>query len=314
MNINYSIIIPHKNSPLLLQRCLDSIPKRKDIQVIIIDDNSDATKVDFEHFPGINIDGINIIFSKEGKGAGAARNKGLQIAVGKWLLFADADDFFNPCFIDTIDSYLHTEADVVYFSVNSVYSDTLMPGFRGKEINHMVIEAIQMKKMDKLRYQYLVPFSKMIRRDMVEKNHLSFDETLAHNDAMFSVKCGYYADKIEANIAQIYCATCDKNSVSHRYTEEIARDRLIVFRNINYFLEVINERQYKINLIPYLLCIHNWELRSFLKRMHLLSFKYYIFDVWSDFITTILFVLKLYFNKSSHKQYVSRKNLIKGKS
>lgn len=39
-NINYSIIIPHKNSAGLLQRCLDSIPQRDDIQIIIIDDNS----------------------------------------------------------------------------------------------------------------------------------------------------------------------------------------------------------------------------------------------------------------------------------
>ena len=39
--INYSIIIPHKNIPDLLQRCLDSIPRREDVQ-IIDDDNSNA--------------------------------------------------------------------------------------------------------------------------------------------------------------------------------------------------------------------------------------------------------------------------------
>ena len=44
-NINYSIIIPHKNSAGLLQRCLDSIPQRDDIQIIIIDDNSLNIKV-----------------------------------------------------------------------------------------------------------------------------------------------------------------------------------------------------------------------------------------------------------------------------
>lgn len=31
MALNFSIIIPHKNIPLLLQRCLDSIPNREDI-------------------------------------------------------------------------------------------------------------------------------------------------------------------------------------------------------------------------------------------------------------------------------------------
>ena len=39
--INYSIIIPHKNSTVLLERCLRSIPCRKDVQVIVVDDNSE---------------------------------------------------------------------------------------------------------------------------------------------------------------------------------------------------------------------------------------------------------------------------------
>lgn len=38
MDFIYSIIIPHKNILKLLQRCLDSIPERDDVQVIIVDD------------------------------------------------------------------------------------------------------------------------------------------------------------------------------------------------------------------------------------------------------------------------------------
>ena len=49
--INYTVIIPHKNIPELLQRCLDSIPERDDIQVIVVDDNSDESRVSFDHFP-----------------------------------------------------------------------------------------------------------------------------------------------------------------------------------------------------------------------------------------------------------------------
>lgn len=41
MNKQYSFIIPHKNSPDLLNRCIQSIPKRDDIEIIIVDDNSD---------------------------------------------------------------------------------------------------------------------------------------------------------------------------------------------------------------------------------------------------------------------------------
>ena len=58
--INYSIIIPHKNIPNLLQRCLDSIPNREDVQIIVVDDNSDPNIVDFDKFPGLNLSLIHI--------------------------------------------------------------------------------------------------------------------------------------------------------------------------------------------------------------------------------------------------------------
>lgn len=38
--IKYSIIIPHHNVPTLLERCVNSIPQRDDIQIIVVDDNS----------------------------------------------------------------------------------------------------------------------------------------------------------------------------------------------------------------------------------------------------------------------------------
>ena len=63
--INYSIIIPHKNIPNLLQRCLDSIPNREDVQIIVVDDNSDPNIVDFDKFPGLNRSNVEVIFTKE---------------------------------------------------------------------------------------------------------------------------------------------------------------------------------------------------------------------------------------------------------
>ena len=72
-NINYSIIIPHKNIPQLLQRCLDSIPIRDDVQVIVVDDNSDTDKVNFDNFPKWKGKNYEYYLTKEGKGAGSFR-------------------------------------------------------------------------------------------------------------------------------------------------------------------------------------------------------------------------------------------------
>ena len=123
----YSIIIPHKNIPQLLQRCLDSIPRREDIQIIVIDDNSSPEIVDFAHFPGRERDDVEIVFTREGRGAGYARNEGLKRAKGKWLLFADTDDFFLPDFLKTLDVYGDTDYDLVTFRAESADCDTLKP-------------------------------------------------------------------------------------------------------------------------------------------------------------------------------------------
>ena len=53
-NMNYSIIIPHKNTPELLRRCIKSIPQRDDLEIIIVDDNSSKEIVNFDNFPGLN--------------------------------------------------------------------------------------------------------------------------------------------------------------------------------------------------------------------------------------------------------------------
>ena len=55
--INYSIIIPHKNSPELLERCLNSIPERKDIEIIVVDDCSNENGR-----PQIDREGVEIIY------------------------------------------------------------------------------------------------------------------------------------------------------------------------------------------------------------------------------------------------------------
>lgn len=91
MNHNpiFSIIMLHKNTPKLLKRCLESIPRMDDIQIIVVDDNSDSNIVDFSVLIGMKDECVEIYLTKEGKGAGHACNVGMKYAKGKWLLFTD---------------------------------------------------------------------------------------------------------------------------------------------------------------------------------------------------------------------------------
>src|SRR5699024_8599309 len=92
--INLSIIIPHYNSINTLQYLLESIPNYKDIEVIVIDDHSNAeSKKELIEIGKKKSTNIKFLNNEPHKiGAGACRNIGLDKASGKWLLFADADD------------------------------------------------------------------------------------------------------------------------------------------------------------------------------------------------------------------------------
>ena len=111
-----TFIIPHKNCPKLLNRCLDSIPRRDDVEILVVDDNSSPEIVDWNTFQFTNPKCITLIKDHTGKGAGHARNIGIEKAHGKWLLFADADDYYKDGFFDTILKYKDSDLNVIYFN------------------------------------------------------------------------------------------------------------------------------------------------------------------------------------------------------
>lgn len=64
--IRYSVIIPHKDIPDLLDRLLHSIPRREDIEVFVVDDNSDP-----KIMAGYKeVAGVHYRYTRESCGAG----------------------------------------------------------------------------------------------------------------------------------------------------------------------------------------------------------------------------------------------------
>ena len=69
-----SIIVPHFNSPALLQRLLDSIPNQENVEVLVIDDLSNSHLKEYYECKDRNSD-RNVIFlnnTVQNKGAGGA--------------------------------------------------------------------------------------------------------------------------------------------------------------------------------------------------------------------------------------------------
>ena len=192
--MDYTVIIPHYNSSILLERLLKSIPSNGQFQIIVVDDNSKI-----EEYKAIEALQFNFSFElyhNEGRYAGGARNTGLKYATGKWIMFADADDYFTVDARCLIEQYLNSDYDIVFFNVISKYSDTGEDAYRATHVQSLIQKASSKNDLDVLRCCYTAPWGKMIKRQLIQENDIRFDEVIAGNDMMFSVLCGIKAKSI----------------------------------------------------------------------------------------------------------------------
>ncbi len=242
-----SIIIPHRNMPLLLERCIQSIPVSENMEIIIVDDNSDDNKVDFTRFPGENRSDTKVIFTKEGKGAGFARNIGLKYATGNWILFADADDYFEPDAFDIISEYINSEYDIVFYSAIARMSDNL------NIVSHRMdyyVKKIKKHDYSSLRYNCCTSVLKLFKHQFIINHHLKFEEIPLSNDMYFSCMAGVKANKIKIDERKLMCITERRESlVFHRHSKEERIIRFNAYMRCNALLMSIGKSRYCQNAI-----------------------------------------------------------------
>ena len=226
----YSIIIPHYNVPELLDRCLASVPIRDDLQILVVDDYSEASSLVKTHLLEKKYPHVQFIFSQKNGGGGHARNIGLKAASGEYVLFADADDTFTQEFTKLLDDYKESNSDIIFFNVCCVDEETrkqVLP-------NHVLNTYIELWDTNKekatvmLRYMFGEPWCKIVRKEVVDNNNIVFDEILVHNDTRFSYLVGHYAKSITVDKRVCYSYSVREGSVSKKrgVTRDCAKIRV----------------------------------------------------------------------------------------
>ena len=96
-----SIVIPAYNAETYLDECLRSVEacvadSRTDCEVIVVDDGSTDSTVTIAGRYNVRI------VSQPNSGLSAARNAGIRVSCGEWLMFVDADDCLLPGAVDNL--------------------------------------------------------------------------------------------------------------------------------------------------------------------------------------------------------------------
>lgn len=194
---SYSFIIPHKNSPYLLSRCLESIPERDDVEIIVVDDNSAE---DLKPHTERNDTRIIFLDEKSSCGAGHARNVGIEKATGKWLLFADCDDYYAPNFLTVLDRFIDRDIDILYFRNKRFFQmdDTIVEQYNliDEAFDHYFNSKQTIKDAIWLGLSHNAPWNKMYSKNFIDFIGCRFEEIPMGNDAWFVNYAGSSVRKI----------------------------------------------------------------------------------------------------------------------
>ncbi|MBQ8182793.1 MAG: glycosyltransferase [Clostridia bacterium] len=175
-----SVIIPVYKAEITLRRCLDSLLNQphNDTEIIVINDGSPDSSGEICKEYAEKYDEIRYI-EKENGGVSTARNAGLDIARGEYVVFVDSDDWVYDNFFSVIEKALEkNDWDLLQFSQN--YTDgkeakpRILPDFESCEHNVIfehIIEHMCRKHINK-------PIDKVYKRSLIEKNHLRFHPEL----------------------------------------------------------------------------------------------------------------------------------------
>lgn len=240
MTFHYSIIIPHYNIPDLLERLLNSIPDRGDIQVIVVDDcSSEENQKKLEELK-YKFTKVEFYSTGTNGGGGKARNVGLSHAIGEYIIFADADDFFTPIFNNILDDYSENDRyDIIFFNAQSVDSVSYEPQKRANNLNSFFEVANKNREKGEMIFRYIFgePWCKIISRKILEKNSISFEELPIHNDTLFTYMIGFHAKEVKIDDRIGYCITERVGSVSKQISDENLIIRARVFAHKRQFLK-----------------------------------------------------------------------------
>ncbi len=183
-NINFSFIIPVYNAEKTLQKCIDSILQREtdDYEILLLDDSSidNSYNICCEYS---NRHSRITCYSCSNCGAGAIRNKGLEKATGKYIIFCDADDYYLSDNLNSLLSNIETfmkDCDLYCFDYYKQWTDYLDISSHCSDCKMTIqstadaIDIITQKSFSK-KIGFIV-WNKIYKKEIIETNNVHFPE------------------------------------------------------------------------------------------------------------------------------------------
>ncbi len=223
MDINISIIIPVYNCDNYLDTCITSVLMQSysNFEIICINDNSSDNSANILKRYSQTDQRVKIFSNNENKGPGYCRNKGLNLAKGKYIFFLDADDWIGPqtlkilysrCETNNLDllmfKYIVFYNNKVDFGFEKYYDMNFMNKFNEKVFCHWDLNPNEVFNLP------VGPCNKLYRKSFLEDNNIRFPEgNLIQEDNPFFFKVITQAERVSILNMYLYVRRRRNNSI-----------------------------------------------------------------------------------------------------
>lgn len=218
-----SIIVPVYNTAPLLARCIDSIrfQSYENLEILLVNDGStDASCQICEMYA--RVDPRIRFIDRDNSGVSATRNHAIGLAKGKYLQFADSDDWLDEhATYALITRAETTNADLViahYCRVEGENNPTVCGFISQRTVMNKRMFATHL--MDEpASFYYGVMWNKLYRRDIIEQYQIKCDESLRWSeDFLFNLDYIRHAESFAAVQTPIYYYVKNKKGLTSRVT------------------------------------------------------------------------------------------------
>ena len=256
-----SVIMPVYNAEKFINEAIDSVLNQtyKNLEIILVDDGSkdSSGKICDEYKEK---DNRIIVIHKENGSSSSARNAGLDIATGKYIMFIDADDFYEKNSCEVLYNEIKSK-DADYVIGNYIHTN-----YEGKKWEKPVYDSENFKlSITDYKKSFFVMnsviWNKIYKREFIENHKLRYIlESDIAEDAVFATYCyvhsdkGYYINDVVYNYRQNEKNTSISTNCTKKYFEKLNYSYKKIFENFKTTNNLGFYRFFYARIMPYLLC------------------------------------------------------------
>jgi len=230
-----SIIIPAYNTEKTIIRALDSVVNQTydgKIEIIVVNDGS--TDQTIAHLETYGIDSLNrdlVIFNQTNSGVSNARNKGIELATGDYIVFLDADDYYLE---ETVEQYMNkvqeTDCEFLICSSDLPKQDLIFEHNTSKEEFYNLF----------LKGVINSPWAKAYQSSLLKNNGICFNPEISiGEDLLLNTEVFFKARVIATFLYEGYCYDQSESTLTRAFRENYFEERLKLLR---LFKELLNEQ------------------------------------------------------------------------